>query len=34
MLEYEDRLSHDVKAAGPFFDVPDLPNLNASRFSG
>jgi phosphoenolpyruvate carboxykinase (ATP) len=34
MLEYEDRLSHDVKAAGPFFDVPELPDLNASRFSG
>jgi phosphoenolpyruvate carboxykinase (ATP) len=34
LLEYEDRLSHDVKAAGPFFDVPELPDLNASRFSG
>jgi ATP-dependent phosphoenolpyruvate carboxykinase len=33
MLEYEDRISHAVKAAGPYYDVPELPNLNASRSS-
>merc|ERR1719390_607339 len=34
MQEYDDRVSEAVKAAGPFFNVPQLPELNASRSSG
>merc|ERR1719390_83125 len=34
MHEYDDNVSEAVKAAGPFFNVPQLPELNASRSSG
>jgi phosphoenolpyruvate carboxykinase (ATP) len=33
MHEYDDRVSEGVKAAGPFFNVPQLPDLHASRSS-